>query len=160
MILMDSTNLNSLNQPMQQTLQQGQEKATELAGQLKQGVVSTLTEQKDKVAESLNMVGQGLLEMSNRLQEQGAPIGTYVQSGQQAIDRFSGYLRECEITDLMDDVQSFARQRPALIVGGLFALGFMAGRFLRSSAPPTKALVPYEPPLAYEPTTASELSWR
>jgi hypothetical protein len=45
------------------------------------------------------------------------------------------YLREADGGRMARDLESLARRQPALVFGGAFALGLIAARFLKSSAP-------------------------
>lgn len=144
----------TLKEPVQQILNQGQEKATEMAGQLKNGLLASIDGQKQRAADSLDLVCEGLHEMGNRIALQGSPaIGQYLHTAHHTLERYSDYLRQSDLNDMVDDVQVFARQNPTMIVGGLFALGFLAGRFLRSSAPETKSLAIYTGDVGMEDTT-------
>lgn len=134
----------TLKEPVKQILNQGQEAASQVAGQVKHGIVSSIDGQKQRAAESLDLVCQGLHEMGTRIASQGSPqIGSYLHHAHHSLERYSNYLRENELNDIVEDVQVFARQNPTMMVGSLFALGFLAGRFLRSSAPQTKSLAVY-----------------
>lgn len=104
---------------------------------------SNLGKRKATVAESIGAVAETMRDVTSKLEENGNPtLGSYVGYGQEAVDRLSGYLNEKEVRDIARDMTAYAHRNPTLVVGGLFALGFAAGRFLRSSAPEpqTKAL--------------------
>ncbi|HEY6556163.1 MAG TPA: hypothetical protein VI072_02780, partial [Polyangiaceae bacterium] len=45
----------------------------------------------------------------------------------------ASYVSETDPRDVLQDVQDFARQRPAWFFGGAFLLGLAAGRFLKAS---------------------------
>src|SRR5262249_48746129 len=51
------------------------------------------------------------------------------------IERFSRYLRETDIDDLLYEAQHIARRQPALFLGGAFVLGVLGARFLKSTSP-------------------------
>ncbi len=134
----------ALAEPVQELTQQGKEKLASLTGQWRNDMESNLGQRKSSVADSLGTVAETLHEASEKLQANGNDsLGSYLRHGQQLIEQFSGYLKEKEVPQIARDVRSYAHRNPTLMVGGLFALGFMAGRFLRSSAPDevqTKAL--------------------
>jgi hypothetical protein len=48
--------------------------------------------------------------------------------------RFADQIREKGVADMLDDVNTFARRRPALFIGGAFLVGVGLARFLKSSA--------------------------
>ena len=45
----------------------------------------------------------------------------------------SRYLREKEPADFLDDLESFARRKPEVVFGALFAVGLAAARFFKAS---------------------------
>jgi hypothetical protein len=48
--------------------------------------------------------------------------------------RFADHIRQRGVTDMMDDVNQFARRRPAMFIGGAFLIGLGIARFMKSSA--------------------------
>lgn len=141
---------DSIKLPVEELTQQGKEKAGQLADQARDSVQSALSNQKGRLCETLGTVSNSLVDARDKLQDQGNQgLGSYLNHGHEAIDKLSGYLRDREIQDIAHDVQTYAHRNPTLVVGALFAAGFIAGRFLRSSAPPstqarqTTAMAPY-----------------
>jgi hypothetical protein len=51
------------------------------------------------------------------------------------LERFSGYLSEREVGDLVYEAEDYARRHSAYFVGGAFLLGLLGARFLKSSTP-------------------------
>jgi hypothetical protein len=48
--------------------------------------------------------------------------------------RFADTIRQRGVADMMDDLNQFARRRPALFIGGAFLVGIGIARFLKSTA--------------------------
>ena len=67
-----------------------------------------------------------------RQNEQTSGYAQYVHQAADQIDRFSGYLQNREPRQIMSDAENWARRNPALVLGGAFALGLLASRFLKS----------------------------
>jgi hypothetical protein len=61
-------------------------------------------------------------------------VSEYTEKAAELVEGFSGYLREKNVDQLLGEVERFARRQAALFVGGAFALGFLASRFLKSSS--------------------------
>ena len=122
-------------QQTQQVAQQTQQKAGQLADQARQQVKSRLATQKDQAAEQLSPIKTALQETGQQLrnQDQGS-VAQYADKAADQLERFSGYLRESDVDEIMDEVRNFARSRPALFLGGAAALGFFGTRFLKSSS--------------------------
>jgi hypothetical protein len=97
-----------------------------------------------------------LRETAQQLRKQGqAPIAQYADKTSDQVERFSGYLRETEVDEMVEEARGFARSRPGLFLGGALALGFLGARFLKSSSQeaagggngqPVAALPPAEGP--------------
>jgi len=130
-----------------ETVQQAAERATEQA-------TSRLDMAVDYAAETLTGVAQALRQTGQHLREEGSQpmLGRYADTGAEQIERFSGYLRQHNATELLTEVETYARRNPMTFAGGAFALGLLAARFFRStghrpqpSPPPRPALPPGRP---------------
>ena len=117
------------------TMNQAKEKLTDAGSQAGDKVASRLDSQKDKAAEGLGSVAQALRQASDQLrgQNDGAAGHEYVASAANQVERLSDYLRSTNTKDMVSGVERFARQQPALFVGGAFMLGLLGARFLKSS---------------------------
>lgn len=49
----------------------------------------------------------------------------------ESIRRWGVHIEGAEVTDLIDEVQAAATRRPALLIAGAFAVGFVASRLLQ-----------------------------
>lgn len=76
-------------------------------------------------------IAQALQSTGEQLREQDQDsIGQYAdQAG-----RLADYLDDKDSEELMSEVEDFARNKPAIFMGGAFILGAAAARFLKSSA--------------------------
>lgn len=104
-------------------------RATEVLDEQKGTVASGLT----TVADSIKQVGESLnaTEENNKITETAAK---YTNSLAERIENISGYFERKDVREMARDVENFARRYPAYFVGGAFALGFLAARFLKSSS--------------------------
>ena len=57
----------------------------------------------------------------------------YIRGAAQAIDDFSGAIKRRDLSQLVRDVQEFARSQPTAFLGATVLAGFAAVRFLKSS---------------------------
>lgn len=135
-----------------------QDKAGELQERVKQQAVSGLSSQKSVAADSLHSIAEALrtTERQLRTQDQGT-IAEYANNAASQVDRFSNYLRESDLGDMVGEVERLARRQPAVFLGGAFFLGLLGARFLRTSAPQQR-YVPTTTPNYGTPTTGSTLS--
>ncbi|HEV2742273.1 MAG TPA: hypothetical protein VGV91_03870 [Rubrobacter sp.] len=155
----------------QQLAQQAKQQANDLASRGGEQVKSQLANQKHDAAQRLTPITVALRETAQQLRKQGqAPVAQYADKTSDQVERFSGYLRETEVDEMVDQARGFARGRPAIFLGGAVALGFLGARFLKSSSQeaasgngePVAALPPAEgaptatgsiPPVEHTPMT-------
>jgi hypothetical protein len=93
-----------------------------------------LTSQKGRATDGLDALASAVRQTSSQLrQERHDGVAQYIDRAADGIERFSGTLKSKDATELLQDAQRFARRQPALFIGGSFALGLLAARFLKSS---------------------------
>jgi hypothetical protein len=102
---------------------------------LQQQASSALSSQKVRAADSMKPVIDAVRQTGESLREKNGTIAGYADSAASQLERFSTQLRDRDVSELMDEVSAFARRQPALFIGGGVALGLIAARFLKSSAP-------------------------
>jgi len=122
----------------QDLLQQAKQTTNEVVSQVQQQANSQITRQKDTAASELSTVVNAVRRFGETLNNEGnGPIARFAaQYGDKAansLDRVAQYLREQDPKRMLDDVQSFGRRQPALLIGGAFLLGFAGARVLKTS---------------------------
>ena len=114
---------------------QAKQAATQVTGQAKQAAQSQLAVRKDQTAHGLNTVSAAVHDMGDKLRQNGQ-TSSYAQFADQAaqqIQRFSGYLRNHDVREIVDDAEDWMRREPMIALGGAFVLGLLGARFLKSS---------------------------
>lgn len=106
------------------------------AGQnVKERAQSVIDDGKGKITSSLDAVASTLGKTTESLQSnelgQLAPYGEKLQYWTQGL---SDYLKNANAGDLLRDAETLARRQPVLFLGGAFAVGLLAARFLKSSS--------------------------
>ena len=130
----------------QQLAQRARQQASELANRGNEQVKGQLANQKHEAAQRLTPIKTAVQETAHQLRRQGqGSVAEYADKAADQVERFSGYLRETDVDEILEEARSFARQRPALFVGSAVALGFFATRFLKSSSQEAAASVGYAP---------------
>lgn len=122
----------------QDLLQHAKQATGEIVNQVQQRAGSQLTTQKEGAAKDLTKVVEAVRRFGESLTgEESGPIARYAaEYGDKAADsleRLSTYIREQDPKKLLNDVQSFGRRQPALLLGGAFLLGFAGARLIKSS---------------------------
>jgi len=116
-------------------IDQATEKVGEVAGKVKEQATSQISSQKEKAADSLGNVAEAIRQTGDQLRqkEEVAPVAQYTDQLAQGIETVSNYLKSKSLSDIVNEVERFARREPALFLGGALTIGLLAGRFLRSS---------------------------
>jgi hypothetical protein len=108
--------------------------ASDVTEQAKQTATSQVAVRKDQAAQGLSAVSSSMRQMGDNLRQndQTSSYAQYVDQAAQQVERFSGYLQHHDAREIMTDAEDWARRNPALVLGGAFALGLLASRFLKS----------------------------
>jgi hypothetical protein len=102
---------------------------------VREQATAQLTTQKDRATDGIGNVAQAVRQSTQQLRDQQhETIAQYVEKAADQLERFSANLRNRNVTDIVDEVQRFARRQPAVFIGSAFALGVLSARFLKSSA--------------------------
>jgi len=122
-------------QPGTPILQKTQQKAGEMMDQARSQVTSQLEGQKERVTNTLSSMAEALHHTGEQLrQENKEPVGQIAERAAEAVERVTGYLNERDVRQIINSVESYAREQPAVFIGGAFALGLLAARFFKSSS--------------------------
>jgi hypothetical protein len=105
-----------------------------LMNTVKQRATAQLDTQKTRATDGLSVIASAVRRTTEQLRnEQHESIAEYVDRAADQIDHFSAGLRDKDVNELLQDARQFARRQPALFIGGSFAVGLLAARFLKSS---------------------------
>jgi len=74
-----------------------------------------------------------MAQFSSQVRQQNPTVANFMDTAGDKLREFSTHLDQREVTELLDDVERYARRNPGIFVGGAFALGLLGARFLRSS---------------------------
>jgi hemerythrin superfamily protein len=96
---------------------------------------SILHDQQHFFASQLGGVAAALHKTAQQLgeDEQGG-MAQYVDQAATGLERFAHGLQERDLSSLLHQVEDFARRQPVAFIGSAALLGFLAARFLKSSA--------------------------
>jgi hypothetical protein len=109
--------------------------AGEVAGEAKKAAESKLDAGKEFAAAQLGSVAAALRQTSYQLRLQESGMSEYVDKAASSVDNVSDYLETRTLSQLIGDVESYARREPAVFLGGAFVAGVLGGRFLKSATP-------------------------
>ena len=115
-------------------LEQVKAGAQSAAQQAQKAGHSYIAKQKETLAEKVGEYAKAAHAAAERLQaDDGNMLAEPTGRAAEQLERFSGYLRERDAMDLLDDLEGLARRRPEVVFGGLFVAGLAAARFLKAS---------------------------
>jgi len=118
-----------------QAVDQMKDQAGQVVDQAKQQATSQLDSRKNQAVDSLDTVAHALRQTSQHLRESNqAPIAQYADKAAERLEQFSTQMRGKDVQTMVRDVERYARQQPAIFLGGAFALGLLGARFLKSTA--------------------------
>ena len=122
------------------------EQAADLGRQAGRGARQVATEAQVQAESRLDRgrheAAHTLASVATRLRESGTNLrgadaqdfaGEYVQRAAEQIERAAKYVQDADIREVVDQVEDFARRRPAVFIGAAFAAGILAARYLKSS---------------------------
>ena len=108
--------------------------AKQVATQAQSQAQSKLERGKADAAVTLSSVATSLLNSGIQLRDdQQAMAGEYVERAARQIERAAHFVQTADLREVVDQVEDFARRRPAVFIGSAFAAGLLAARFLKSS---------------------------
>ena len=138
--------VDQAQQMVDQVTNQAQQTTGQVAEQVKQQAAAHVSSRIDQAADGLGSVTQALQAVSGQLRQQEQPLlAECADRVAEQVQRAAGYLQGKNLDQLVNDVEQFARQQPAVFVAGAFTLGLLAARFLKSSGaatPPDQLMLP------------------
>lgn len=117
--------------------------AKDALGKVKDNATTAIDDKKANLAQGLTSVAETIRQVGDSVKPpEGEPVNKvaelttqYTASLSEQVEKLSGYLERQDLRGLMSDLEGFARRNPAVFLGGAFALGILAARFLKSSNP-------------------------
>jgi hypothetical protein len=90
--------------------------------------------QKENLASRFSEYAKAVDSISERLHTENDNIlAAPAEKAAGSLHQISDYLRDKELPEVLEDLESLARRKPEVVFGGLFVLGFAAARFLKAS---------------------------
>lgn len=137
----DSLSLDSAKETAKGLIDQAKSGAGQAYGVAAEKATSVIEEKKVDLASGLGTVADTIRQVGSTLRETDEQTGItntaaqYGDSLAQQIEKISQYFERSDVRVMMRDVETFARRNPAVFIGGAFAVGLLAARFLKSSNP-------------------------
>ncbi len=106
-----------------------------MAAQAGEKLMDTAEQQKRAGADYVTDIAGAVRRAAGEFEEQVPQAAEYIRYAADQIETMSDSLRRRDLSQMMTDVQSFARRQPTAFLGMTFLAGFAAVRFLRSTSP-------------------------
>jgi len=105
-----------------------------LMNTVKQRASEQLDTQKTRATDGLSLIAGAVRQSTQNLRnEQHDGLAQYVERAADQLERFSSTIRDKDLDQLLRETRQLARRQPAIFIGGSFAVGLLAARFLKSS---------------------------
>jgi len=112
-----------------------QQKAARLGDVAGAQLKSQVANQKGKVASQLVSMSDVLDDLTEQLRrEQRTAIADYPETAAHQLRSLSEQLEQADLEQLLTNARRVARERPALFLGGAFAVGVLGARLMKGSA--------------------------
>lgn len=117
------------------------EDAAALGSKAADSLAQAADARKGTVAQPLRQVSSAIEAAGEKLSGGDTPLPGWVNDGLRSVSTgisdFATRIEQSDSKQLLRDVQSFARQQPAIFLAGCAALGFAAARVLRAGSEPS-----------------------
>ncbi len=129
--------------------------AKQLVGQAGSELSSQASTQQQRAAVGLRSVAEQLKSMADGSQQSGVATDLASQASEK-VHQVAGWLENREPADILDEVRSFARQRPGVFLLAALGAGIVAGRLARGmTADPAKTSQAEQLPAAQQAYTGT-----
>ena len=110
------------------------ESAKDVAADASEKLRSTLTEQKAAGADYVGNVANIIRRTAYEFDADIPQAGHYIRTAAAQLDNVSEAMRNRNMSEIVGNVQQFARRQPTAFFGAAVLIGFAAVRFLKSGA--------------------------
>ncbi|HYW64310.1 MAG TPA: YtxH domain-containing protein [Bradyrhizobium sp.] len=117
-----------------QLMDTAKDMASNMASQTTDKLKQTVEGQKNVGAEYIGNLADTLRRAAREFDNDVPIAGSYMRKAASQVDNVSDSIRNGNLEDLMQEVQSFARRQPTAFLGISVLVGFAMVRFLKSSA--------------------------
>ena len=88
---------------------------------------------RERTADTLDELARSIRRISTDTEGQQPAIAGIASTAAEQTERLAGYLRTTDSREIFHSVEDAARRQPLLFLGGAFALGLIASRFMKAA---------------------------
>lgn len=108
-----------------------------MASKAGEKIMDTAERQKGIGADYVDGIAEAVRRAAGEFESQAPQAAHYIRYAADQMETMSDSFRRRDMSQMIEDVQSFARRQPTAFLGLSVLAGFAAIRFLRSGAPPS-----------------------
>ncbi len=121
-------------QPLAEAGEQVGQSAGEIAQRAADIGFSGADKGREKTADTLGELASSIRRISSDTELQQPAIAGIASTAAEQTERLAGYLRTTDSREIIGNVEQMARRQPLLFLGGAFALGLIASRFMKAAS--------------------------
>lgn len=99
-------------------------------------VLDAAESQRRRAADAVRGMAGALHRAAGDLKPENETMGRYTDMAAERLDRFAGYLRSTDWSQVVEEAEDMARRQPAWFIGGAMAAGFLLARAVKNTAAP------------------------
>ena len=107
------------------------EQGSELQSNAKTKITAQADDQRKVAAEKVRTVESDLRDLTESVKDKQPQVGEAIESALDRASSFVDYMENTPVDRMVTDLQRQAKQRPWLMVGGMFAAGFLLSRAVK-----------------------------
>ena len=94
---------------------------------------SLLDDQRSMASSKVEGFADALRQSAESVSDRDPTLSRFMNGAAGQVQSLASYVRDHDLRDLYQRTEQFARQHPAIFLGGLFVAGTLAARFLKAS---------------------------
>jgi ElaB/YqjD/DUF883 family membrane-anchored ribosome-binding protein len=123
---------------------EAKQQAGEMLGQAKEQATNAFTQQREQAVSGLGSLADALRNTAQSMKDSNdgaqAGIARFVDDAAERLSQSADFLRDKDTSQLLHDVQDFAKKQPLAFVGAAFGVGIIAARLLKGAGSGSQAI--------------------
>jgi len=127
---------DTLGQTAREQASKAKEAAADLGATANRKLQGVMQDQKNAGADYIQCIAEAIHRAAGEFDRETPKAAQYIRQAGSQVENLAATVREREPRELVQDLEDFARRRPAIFFGGAMLAGFAALRFLKSAPIP------------------------
>jgi len=116
--------------------QKAQETSKQIAHETETRARRLFSDQRSALAREVEGFAKAFRDTGRNLEDEDFKVAAhYSEELAHEAERLAEYIREKDMSQIIDGVEDFGRRQPSLFFGSVFAVGLLLARFFKSSSP-------------------------